>query len=177
MRKKGIAVLVSSLLILAGLALGSYYLIEAPTQASLQIIKYPAPILRENCEEVEVVDDKIKGLIDDMIVTMKKKGGVGLAAPQVGVAKRVIVVQTKDGAQGFINPEILERSDEEEIGLEKCLSIPGREVEVKRAKTIVIKSLNREGKEIIMEVEGYEARVFQHEIDHINGILIIDYER
>jgi peptide deformylase len=174
MRKKRLVVLV---LLLVGLVVGGYYVIEAWTQVPLQIVKYPAPILRENCEEVQVVDDEIRGLIDDMIVTMKKKGGVGLAAPQVGLAKRVIVVQTKNGPQGFVNPEILQKGSEEKVETERCLSVPGKPVKVKRAEMIVVRALNREGEEIVIVVEGYEARIFQHEIDHINGILIIDYQQ
>ncbi|MFC1944587.1 peptide deformylase [Chloroflexota bacterium] len=176
MCKKGLFITISCMiLVLTGLALFNGPLTGTQEQTCLEILEYPNPILREDCVEVDVVDDEIRRLIDDMIATMEKNGAVGMAAPQVGVAKRVIVMQTQDGPRGFINPVILAKSNEEETAAEICMSIMGNPVEVSRARTVVVGALTREGEEIVMAVEGDEARRFQHEIDHVNGILVIDY--
>lgn len=139
------------------------------------------PVLRQRARKVRKIDGSTQKLIDDMIETMRDAPGVGLAAPQVGVALRVIVVETpedEDDPQGntqlqLINPEIL-KSDGEQVGEEGCLSIPGYVGLVKRHMNVTVKGLNRKGKEVKVHASGYLARVLQHEIDHIDGILFTD---
>jgi peptide deformylase len=142
--------------------------------ALLEIKKYPDPILRKKCQEVREVNEEIKKLIDDMVETMKKNDGVGLAAPQVGVSKRVIIVETERGPEGFINPKILKKTKETEIDWEGCLSVPGVFLKIKRWKGIEVEVLNREGEKVQVKAVGLVARIFQDEIDHLDGILIID---
>ena len=140
--------------------------------AILEIKKYPDPILRKKCQEVKEINEDVRKLISDMIETMQKNNGIGLAAPQVGVLKRIIVAETANGPKGFINPRILKKSKETEIIEEGCLSFPGLFLKIKRAKEIEIEAFDEEGKKI--KAEGLLARVLQHEIDHLNGILFID---
>ena len=144
----------------------------------LDIKKYPETVLKERCAEVKEIDEEILSLIDNMIETMYAAPGVGLAATQVGVSKRVIVADPSVGKDPdalivLINPEIIhtEGKIEEEEG---CLSVPGVESKVKRYEKVKVKGLNREGKEVIVEAEGLLARALQHEIDHINGLLFVD---
>jgi len=108
--------------------------------------------------------------------TMIKNQGIGLAAPQVGRLIRLIVVQIEKGAVAFINPEIVKRSKETEIMEEGCLSFPGFSLKIKRAKEIKVEALNEKGEKIRFKIKGLSARVFQHEIDHLDGILFIDYD-
>jgi len=140
----------------------------------LEIKKYPDQILRKKCEEVEKITPEIKKLIEDMIETMKKNDGVGLAAPQVGVLKRVMIVETEKGPQGFINPKILKKTKETEVDWEGCLSIPDLFLKIKRRKGVEIEALDKEGEKVRIKAIGLVARIFQDEIDHLNGILIID---
>lgn len=130
-------------------------------------------ILRKKSKLVSEINEKIHILLDDMIETMKKHDGIGLAAPQIGVLKRVIVVDVGEGVLEVINPE-LNFEDGEQIGVEGCLSIPGVYGEVKRPYKVIVKGLNRKGEEIIIEGEGLLARVLCHEIDHLDGILFKD---
>lgn len=159
----------------------------------LKILTYPDPTLRKKCEPVEEIDDDLIQLLDDMADTMYEAPGVGLAAPQVGVTKRIIVAdiqprerikETDDGEEilmpsdrteliELINPEIV-FSDGEAVGEEGCLSIPGFVSDVKRKYEVVVEGYNREGEPIQIECEDLLARVFQHEIDHLDGILFID---
>ncbi|OPZ70566.1 MAG: Peptide deformylase [Firmicutes bacterium ADurb.Bin456] len=111
-----------------------------------------------------------------MAKTMYSARGVGLAAPQVGVSKRVVVMDAGEGLLELINPEII-FAEGEQLDCEACLSIPGLTGEVARAQTVRVKYLDRSGKESIIEAEGFPARVFQHEIDHLDGILFIDRAR
>lgn len=131
------------------------------------------PILRKTAKPVKTVDAKICTLLDDMAETMHENGGVGLAAPQVGVLKRVIVVDIGEGLIELINPEILETEGTQQ-GSEGCLSIPGKSGVVERPLRTKVKALNREGEEFIVESEGYLSVALNHEIDHLNGILYID---
>jgi len=131
------------------------------------------PILRKTAKKVDKVDDKIRMLLDDMAETMYHEDGVGLAAPQIGILKRIIVVDIGDGLIELINPEII-HEEGEETDLEGCLSLPGRNGKVKRPKKVVVKGINRDGKEIIVEGENLLARALCHEIDHLNGVLFID---
>ncbi len=139
------------------------------------IVKYPDPILREKAMPVKRINDRLLNLLDDMAETMYKAEGVGLAAPQVGVSKRLFVVDVGDehGLLEFINPEIIAREGEQ-LGPEGCLSIPGISGEVRRAKKVKVRALNREGKPFELEAEDYLARAIQHELDHLNGVLFID---
>ena len=122
--------------------------------AILKIKKYPDPILRKKSKEVEEITPEIKKLIDDMVETMKKNDGVGLAAPQVGVSRRVIIVETEKGPAGFINPKILKKTKETEIDWEGCLSIPGIFLKIKRWKGIKVEALNQEGEKVRVKAVG-----------------------
>jgi len=130
-------------------------------------------ILRKISRPVEKITPKIKTLISDMIDTMAEANGVGLAAPQVGILKRVIVVDTGNGPYALVNPEIIEEEGSQE-GPEGCLSIPGKSGTVIRPLNVKVKALNDKGEEIIIEAEEFEARALCHEIDHLNGKLYID---
>ena len=134
------------------------------------------PILRKVCKEVPEITDRIKVLLDDMGETMYHANGVGLAAPQVGILRRVIVVDPREDETGLvklINPEIIE-SDGEQIGVEGCLSIPNFNGTVKRPEHVKVKYLNEEGEEKIWDAHGFPAVVLCHEIDHLNGVLFRD---
>lgn len=147
--------------------------------ALLPILTYPDPRLRGKSSPVETIKIEIKRLLDDMAETMYDAPGVGLAAPQVGVNVRAIVVdiaaQEEDspGLIKLINPEII-FSEGQQIGEEGCLSIPGFVSPVKRKERVTVKGLNEEGKHAEIDASGLLARVLQHEIDHIDGILFID---
>jgi peptide deformylase len=141
----------------------------------LKILHEPDPFLRQVMKPVtDIKAQGISKLIDNMVFTMRKSNGIGLAATQVGVDARVIVVETKNGPLGFINPEIVEHSPELETGEEGCLSVPGQYGFVKRYRSIRLRYLNVRGEESKQEASGLFARVLQHEIDHLNGIVFID---
>ncbi len=145
--------------------------------ANLKVLEYPNSVLSGKAKLVESISKKDLQLIRDMIDTMYQEDGVGLAAPQVGVPKRIIIVSPNahpGEERVYINPEILQSSSEQEIGLEGCLSLPGISCEVRRAKKIKFKALDLNGSEKIEDFENFSARVIQHEIDHLNGVLIID---
>lgn len=140
------------------------------------IVKEPDPVLHEVAKPVPAVTSNIQKLLRDMADTMYDAGGVGLAAPQIGILKRVIVLDPHDEETGLIemvNPEII-HAEGEQLGPEGCLSIPGLNGEVRRKQKIKVKGLNSKGEEIIIEAEDFLARIFQHEIDHLNGILFTD---
>lgn len=144
------------------------------------LILLPDAILREVSRPVETVDDELRRLADDMLETMYDAPGIGLAAIQIGVPKRLLVIDlSKEGEekqpQVFINPEILTSSDERSVYEEGCLSIPDYYAEVERPATITVKHLDRGGKERQLEAEGLLATCLQHEIDHLNGVLFIDH--
>lgn len=135
------------------------------------------PILRRKCAPVKVIDNKIRRLLDDMLETMYKAPGVGLAAPQIGINRRLIVVDVGKEGHGpwkLINPCIVSRSEEEELGSEGCLSCPGVIGDVWRSTAITVRALDVDGNLIDIQAEGFEARCFQHEIDHLDGHLFID---
>ena len=143
----------------------------------LKIVTHPNPILRKISKEINVktiTDKKFQELCDNMIRTMKEKDGVGLAAPQIGKNIRVVIVNTKEGPICVINPVITKKSLIRETDEEGCLSVPGTFGRVKRHKNISCTFTDREGNSIKVEAKGYMARIFQHEIDHLNGILFID---
>ena len=130
-------------------------------------------ILRKKAKEVTKVDDRVRLLISDMIDTMYHADGVGLAAPQVGILKRIVVIDVGDGVHALINPEILRQSGEE-IDYEGCLSIPGIRGRVKRPAHVVVRALDPDGKERKLRANGLLARAVCHETDHLDGILFID---
>lgn len=146
--------------------------------AILQIRKFPDDVLRRKAEPVEEINGQLQKLINDMAETMYAAPGIGLAAPQVGVSKRLIIldISHKDGKYNLItiiNPEILLFEDliDSEEG---CLSLPGHVVNIKRHKRVVVRGFDREGKPIEIDADGLLARVLQHEIDHLDGILLLD---
>jgi len=149
----------------------------------LQIFTDPNPILREETEKVSTFDGEFQELVDDMIYTMRSADGIGLAAPQIGIRKKIIIVEyttTEKNEDEFplkvvVNPEIEISSDDQEFMVEGCLSFPGKELYVRRPKKVIIKALDRWGKEYTIEDEKLLARVLQHEIDHLNGVLMIDH--
>ncbi|UUZ85816.1 peptide deformylase [Paenibacillus sp. P26] len=139
------------------------------------IVKDPDPVLREISKPVTKITPNIHKLLKDMADTMYDAEGVGLAAPQIGILKRVIVMDVGDdhGLIELINPEIIER-DGEQFGPEGCLSIPGLSGDVRRAQKVKVKGLDRNGNEIVVEGEDLLARCIQHEVDHLNGVLYTD---
>jgi peptide deformylase len=138
-----------------------------------KIVEVGDPVLRQKSRPVAVINKKIKKLLDEMSETMYQAKGVGLAAPQVGISKRIIVVDIGKGLWELINPEIVFREGEE-VDIEGCLSIPGVSGEVMRASRVRVKGLNRAGQQQVITAQGFGARALQHEIDHLNGILFID---
>lgn len=141
--------------------------------AALKIVEIGEPVLRQKCREVTVINKKIKKLLDRMKETMYKANGVGLAAPQVGVSKRIVVVDAGEGFWELINPEIVFQEGEE-VDVEGCLSIPGVAGEVNRAARVRVRALDRDGQQQVISAQGLGARALQHEIDHLDGILFID---
>ncbi|MCS7202280.1 MAG: peptide deformylase [Dictyoglomus sp.] len=139
----------------------------------LKILTIENPILRKKAKKIERIDEEVKKLAEDMLETMKSYNGVGLAATQIGKNVRLIVVNYDEKDYIFINPEIIKKEGEN-IDIEGCLSIPGVEIPVKRADKILLKYQNLKGRELIMEATDLFARIIQHEIDHLDGILIID---
>ncbi|MCJ7705779.1 MAG: peptide deformylase [Desulfobacterales bacterium] len=146
--------------------------------AVLEILKYPHPLLKKRCEKVDRIDGEVKKLIRDMTETMYQANGIGLAACQVGVSRRVIVVDVSpiDPEKEFfamVNPEVI--SEEGEIEHEEgCLSVPDCLEKLKRKEKVLIRGFSPVGKEIEISAEGILAIAIQHEIDHINGVLILD---
>ena len=145
--------------------------------AKLTILEFPDPRLRTKAAPVDVVDDELRALIDDMFETMYDAPGIGLAATQVDVHRRLLVADVssdKSEPHVFINPEILEK-DGVTVTEEGCLSVPGYYEEVKRADHIRVRYLDRDGRECEGEFEGLLAVCVQHEIDHLDGKLFVDY--
>ncbi|MBI2459278.1 MAG: peptide deformylase [Parcubacteria group bacterium] len=143
----------------------------------LKIITRPNPILRKKSVEINLAEIKSRGfkkLVSDMAKTMLKTDGVGLAAPQIGKSIRLAVINSKDGVFCLINPKFIKKSWARELGQEGCLSIPGVFGQVKRHKKISLTYYNQAGKKIKLAADGMMARVIQHEIDHLDGILFID---
>jgi len=143
----------------------------------LRILEFPDPRLRKKATPVEVVDDALRGLVDDMFETMYEAPGIGLAATQVDVHKRLLIADIsneKTDPYVLINPQLLEK-DGLIVSEEGCLSVPGYYEEVERAEHIRVSFLNRDGEEVEMEAEGMLAVCIQHEIDHLDGKLFVDY--
>ncbi len=151
-----------------------------------EIVTPPNPTLRQRAKNIRNITPAIESLIGDMIETMRAAKGVGLAAPQVDIGQRVIVVEYGEGSEDpekenkpaklyvVVNPEIVRHSKETILGNEACLSIPGYYGEVVRYEKVTVKGLDRNGKTFRLKPKGWLARIFQHEIDHINGVLFID---
>jgi peptide deformylase len=154
--------------------------------AQREIVVHPDPVLREKAKKVRQITPRVEQLIEDMIETMRIAPGVGLAAPQVGISQRVIVVEFAEPHEdpdqppkeaklyAVVNPEIARSSHETEVGVEGCLSIPGYLGEVERHSQVTVKGLNRHGQPFRLKAKGWLARIFQHEIDHLNGVLFLD---
>ncbi len=143
----------------------------------LSVLEFPDPRLRTVAKAVTKVDAKVKGLIDDMFETMYEEHGVGLAATQVDIHQRIIVIDTSEDKKNplcLINPELIEQSGEEESD-EGCLSVPGIFEPVKRAEKIKVKALDQQGKSFELEADGLLAICVQHEMDHLLGKLFVDY--
>jgi len=145
----------------------------------LNVVKYGDPILTKRAEEVVDFDDKLSKLVDDMFETMYGAPGVGLAAPQVGVLKRLFVMDCSSGKDRkqkvvLINP-VIENEEGEQIGDEGCLSFPGVFLEVKRPQRVVVRALDLDGSELTRDVMDLEARCVSHETDHLDGELFINY--
>ncbi|MDP8218616.1 MAG: peptide deformylase [Candidatus Theseobacter exili] len=140
----------------------------------LDIKKYPESVLRKKCRQVESVTKREKRLFQQMVYTMRYYKGIGLAAPQVGLSERLIVADTGDGSVFLANPEILDRKGQDKLS-EGCLSVPGPQVNVVRDYEIIVTGMNEKGQSCELQAKGLMARVLQHEIDHLEGTLIIDY--
>lgn len=157
------------------------------------IVTLPEPVLRRKAKPVTKFDKNLQNLIDDMIETMREAPGVGLAAPQVNISEQLAVIEYSEDEEDeieeaeaeekpakpkklyvLINPEIVKASEEKVMGVEGCLSMPGLQGEVERHQAIQVKALNRYGKPQKLKVDGWMARIFQHEIDHLNGVLFTD---
>ncbi|MGC1376472.1 MAG: peptide deformylase [Anaerolineales bacterium] len=151
------------------------------------IVHVPNEVLRRKARPVTKFDEKLQSLIDDMVETMRAEPGVGLAAPQVDVSERVIVVEYYEDEEkaeedenapkrlyAVVNPEITRKSAETELGNEGCLSVPGINGEVERHLAITVKGQNRHGQPLTLKLKDWTARIFQHEIDHLNGVLFTD---
>jgi len=151
-----------------------------------KIVTLPDPVLKRKAHTVNKFDKNVHTLIDDMVETMREAPGVGLAAPQIGLSERIIVVEYYEREEdeeneeapkkvwAMINPEIVKASEETLMGVEGCLSLPGLLGEVERHAVVQVKGLNRHGKPMKVKAKGWLARIFQHEIDHLNGVLFPD---
>ncbi len=153
-----------------------------------EIVFSNEPVLHEPSRRVPRVDEGVRELIDDMLETMREANGIGLAAVQIGVPERVVVIEVPVAVEDdeeiqesreveryvLVNPEIVEASDELEEGIEGCLSIPGWVGEVERHRRVVVEAVDQQGQRVRLEAEGLLARVLQHETDHCDGVLFID---
>jgi len=138
-----------------------------------KVLEMGEPVLREKAREVTKITKSIRTLLDDMAESMYDAEGIGLAAPQIGVSKRVVVIDLDEEVYELINPTIV-KMEGQERDAEGCLSLPGYAGDVTRATKVVVKALDRDGKKVQYEAEGLLARVFQHELDHLEGILFVD---
>ncbi len=135
---------------------------------------YPDPILRKKALPVKMIDGQVKEIAEHMAEAMYTNKGIGLAAPQIGILSQIAVVDLGEGLRILINPEIIE-GEGESVLEEGCLSLPNIEVPVKRKDKVFLRGWNMDGKEMNLELVGFPGRVYQHEIDHLNGILIVHY--
>ena len=137
------------------------------------ILREGEETLRKICRPVDKIEKRLHVLLDDMAETMYAADGVGLAAPQVGVLRRIVVIDVGEGLLELINPEIIE-TEGEKVGVEGCLSVPGRRATVKRPTRVVVRAKDRKGREIEVEGTGLLAVALCHEIDHLDGVLYVD---
>lgn len=140
------------------------------------IVKLGDDVLRKKCKQVTMIDNRVHELLDDMVETMHAANGVGLAAPQVGLLKRIVVIDIGEGVIELINPEII-FADGEQTDDEGCLSIPEKYLPVTRPNFVEVRALNRFGKSFTIKGEGLLARAFCHEIDHLSGKMFIDVHK
>ncbi len=148
--------------------------------AKLKVYEYPHPVLKKKAEKVAGVDDELRRFLDDMLETMYAENGCGLAAPQVGVSKRVVVIDlAHEGEEPaplyMVNPEIIWKSEDLEVCEEGCLSLPEMRAEVERPASVKIRYLDYQGKECELLAEEFLAVAAQHELDHLDGVLYIDH--
>jgi peptide deformylase len=147
--------------------------------ALLEILQAPHPMLKAKAKPVVRVDDRLRRLAADMLETMYRAPGIGLAAPQVGVAERLIVVDIAEGEErrplAMVNPEIVWRSDERATAEEGCLSLPGKFADVTRPQQVRVRYTTDQGEERELAAEGLLARCVQHEVDHLDGTLFVDH--
>lgn len=136
---------------------------------------YPDTVLRQTARSVPNIDTEIHELVREMKHIMYKHEGIGLAAPQVGILKRIFIADIGDGLFALVNPLITETDGQDNL-VEGCLSLPGIGVDIRRHQKVAVTGVNLEGEETRLELSGLLARVAQHEIDHLNGVLIIDYQ-
>lgn len=152
--------------------------IGAATVPILPIRVYPDPVLRDVAKPVSVIDSALRQLAADMVETMQDAHGVGLAAPQVGVGQRIVIVDfaPEDGGDPkvLINPVIVKRSGKRELADEGCLSFPGLRAPIKRSPKVVVEAQNLDGEIVEYQAEGLTARAVQHELDHLDGMLFVD---
>ena len=150
---------------------------------TLPIITYPKRILKKKAKKVLDIPDEVDELVAQMKETMKKADGIGLAAPQINISKRIILVDhiqdkkekhQKDSVLVFLNPNIVQKSKKQETDEEGCLSLPGLYIPIKRATEVELTAQTPDGKEVHLKAQGLAARILQHEVDHLNGKLIID---
>ncbi|MFA5836262.1 MAG: peptide deformylase [Bellilinea sp.] len=148
-----------------------------------EIVTVPNDVLRRKARKITEFDKDLQKTIDDMVETMREAPGVGLAAPQVGLLDRLVVVEYEEDDEKedspkklyvVVNPEIISASEETELGIEGCLSVPGLVGEVERSLEVVVRGQNRRGQPVKIKADGWLARIFQHEIDHLDGILYTD---
>ena len=151
-----------------------------------KIVTLPDPVLKRKAHAVNKFDKNLHTLLDDMVETMREAPGVGLAAPQIGLSDRIVVIEYFEREEdedvenapkkvwAVINPEIVKVSEETLLGVEGCLSIPGLIGEVERHAEVQVKAMNRHGKPMKIKAKGWLARIFQHEIDHLNGVLFTE---
>jgi len=138
------------------------------------------PVLRKPAQEVEEVGEEVRTLVEDMLATMYHAEGIGLAAPQVGISQRVIVVDVRDadeddvGPLALINPKVIESSKKQDKAPEGCLSIPGMEEVVERPAEVTVEGMDPDGERVVVELTGLLSRAVQHEIDHLDGVLFFD---
>lgn len=138
-----------------------------------EVVRYPDPVLRKQAKSITKIDANSKKLVADMVAAMRASNGVGLAANQLGVLQKVFVYDDGSGLGVLVNPEIVSATGEQ-VDYEGCLSLPGLRGEVKRANEVVIKGVNLKSKPVTINAEGFLARIFQHELDHLHGKLFID---
>lgn len=148
--------------------------------AILKLFEYPHPILKQKTEKLDKVDEETRKLLDDMLETMYASNGCGLAAPQIGISKRIVVIDIAHEDEEanpiyMVNPEIIWRSDEKVCSEEGCLSVPGQRAEVERFASVKIKYIDYNGNEQEVLAEDFLAIAVQHELDHLDGILYIDH--